>query len=77
MEEELINEIERKLLKDKNFKKELTVALVNDYINDPKTLSLTEIKKRTENLVRYVAELELQEMYGEEDEEQPEELIDN
>ncbi len=73
--EKLLKEIEMELLKDKKFRKGLVAALINDYINNPKQLSFEEIKKRTQDMVRATAELELQEMLGEEEE--TEELLDN
>lgn len=75
--EELLKEIEIKLLKDENFKKELISSLISDFINDPKPISFKEIKKRTEDLVKYTAELELQEILGKAEEEEDEGILEN
>ncbi len=68
MEEKLIQEIEKRLIRDKKFRKELTATLINDYIIDSKPISFKEIKKRTRDLIRYTAELELKEMFEEPEE---------
>jgi hypothetical protein len=56
----LIKEIERELLKDKKFRDELSVTLVNDYLDlDKDDISLNDVKKKTKELLKTLVKLEL------------------
>ncbi len=67
MEEKIIKEIERKLLKDKNFQKELSLTLLTDYLENPRAISFENVKKKTQDFLRHIAELELQSSIEEEE----------
>lgn len=65
--EKIIREIERKLLEDENFRKELSLVLLTDYLENPRAISVEEVKKKTQDLIRHIAELELQSTMDEEE----------
>lgn len=67
MEEKIIKEIERKLLKDKNFQKELSLTLLTDYLENPRAISFEDVKRKTQDILRHIAELELQSSIEEEE----------
>ncbi len=63
----MIKEIQIEMLKNKKFRDELRLALYNDYANlDKKNISLKDIKKRTQDILRMLAEIELDTMMNEE-----------
>lgn len=65
--EDMIKEIQIEMLKNKKFRDELRLALYNDYANlDKKNISLKDIKKRTQDILRMLAEIELDTMMNEE-----------
>jgi len=63
----MIKEIQIEMLRNKKFRDEICLALYNDYMKlDKKDISLKDIKKRTEDLLRILAEVELNAMMNEE-----------
>lgn len=73
--EDMIKEIQIEMLKNKKFREEICLALYHDYAKtDKKDITLKDIKKRTENLLRMLAEVELQTMMEEENYEMNKEI---